>query len=266
MLSIRRVLAGRPRCGAARTASLGTHRSSSSASAQPPDASAEHYDPHTCEPRWQQYWATHATFAAPRVPRDRSKKKYVLDMFPYPSAEGLHVGHPLGYTASDAAARFWRHCGFDVLHPMGWDAFGLPAEQHAIKTGEQPAISTARNIACFKRQLQVHLLPLLRAANPQRKHLSPPNPHHAVLLLLRFSRSASRTTGTVSWQRRTQTTSVGRNGYSYSCWRRVLPCRCVTARCRRRRRLPDLLPSPPILAAHDLRVLCTARCHRWRVK
>ena len=85
---------------------------------------------------------------------DVKGKEYVLDMFPYPSAAGLHVEHPLGYTASDAMARYWRHMGYDVLHPMGWDAFGLPAEQHAIATGEHPASSTARNINSFRRQLQ----------------------------------------------------------------------------------------------------------------
>jgi leucyl-tRNA synthetase len=75
-------------------------------------------------------------------------------MFPYPSGEGLHVGHPEGYTASDILARFWRMRDYDVLHPMGWDSFGLPAEQHAIKTGTHPRVSTEANIANFKRQLQ----------------------------------------------------------------------------------------------------------------
>src|SRR5689334_7707316 len=85
------------------------------------------------EPRWQRHWDEKATFAAVRRPG--REKRYVLDMFPYPSGEGLHVGHPEGYTATDILARFWRMNGIDVLHPMGWDAFCLPAEQYAIKTG-----------------------------------------------------------------------------------------------------------------------------------
>jgi len=106
------------------------------------------------EQRWQQYWDIHQTFKTPI--RDLNKpKKYVLDMFPYPSGSGLHVGHPEGYTASDSMARYWRMKGFDVLHPMGWDAFGLPAEQFAINTGTQPAVTTAANIATFKRQLKM---------------------------------------------------------------------------------------------------------------
>jgi leucyl-tRNA synthetase len=90
-------------------------------------------------------------FKAPHEPGP--KKKYILDMFPYPSGAGLHVGHPEGYTATDILARYWRMVGYDVLHPMGWDAFGLPAEQHAISTGTHPATTTAINIATFKRQL-----------------------------------------------------------------------------------------------------------------
>jgi leucyl-tRNA synthetase len=107
------------------------------------------------EPRWQRWWDEHETFKAIRS-SDRSRpKKYVLDMFPYPSGNGLHVGHPEGYTATDILARFWRMKGIDVLHPMGWDAFGLPAEQHAIKTGTHPAETTQTNIATFKRQLKM---------------------------------------------------------------------------------------------------------------
>src|SRR5450432_220360 len=109
------------------------------------------YDHKSIEPRWQEYWATHQTFKAER--REGHPKYYVLDMFPYPSGTGLHVGHPEGYTASDIVARYKRMNGFDVLHPMGWDAFGLPAEQHAIDTGTPPASTTVRNIATFKRQL-----------------------------------------------------------------------------------------------------------------
>src|SRR5450432_2014212 len=110
------------------------------------------YDHKSIEPRWQEYWATHQTFKAER--REGHPKYYVLDMFPYPSGTGLHVGHPEGYTASDIVARYKRMNVFDVLHPMGWDAFGLPAEQHAIDTGTPPASTTVRNIATFKRQLK----------------------------------------------------------------------------------------------------------------
>lgn len=110
------------------------------------------YDFERIEKKWQDYWDTSKTFEAKRRPG--KEKKYVLDMFPYPSGAGLHVGHPLGYTASDIMSRFWRMNDFDVLHPMGWDAFGLPAEQHAINTGTHPRETTAQNIAVFKRQLK----------------------------------------------------------------------------------------------------------------
>ena len=110
------------------------------------------------EPKWQAHWDAHRTFHAPNpgdLNFDSSKPKfYVLDMFPYPSGTGLHVGHPLGYIATDIIARHKRLCGFNVLHPMGWDAFGLPAEQYAIKTGQHPAITTAENIARFRQQLE----------------------------------------------------------------------------------------------------------------
>jgi leucyl-tRNA synthetase len=106
------------------------------------------------EAKWQAYWEHHQTFKTPV--RDPTKpKKYVLDMFPYPSGAGLHVGHPEGYTASDVMARYWRMCGYDVLHPIGWDAFGLPAEQFAIQTGTAPAVTTIRNIENFRRQLKM---------------------------------------------------------------------------------------------------------------
>jgi leucyl-tRNA synthetase len=105
------------------------------------------------EPKWQRYWAEHKTFAAHE---DVSKKKlYVLDMFPYPSGAGLHVGHPEGYTATDIYCRFQRMRGFNVLHPMGWDAFGLPAEQYAIDTGTHPAITTRNNVNTFRRQIKM---------------------------------------------------------------------------------------------------------------
>ncbi|MCG3147685.1 MAG: Leucine--tRNA ligase [Verrucomicrobiae bacterium] len=104
------------------------------------------------EPKWQQHWLANKTFAARE---DTGKQKlYVLDMFPYPSGAGLHVGHPEGYTATDIYCRFKRMRGFNVLHPMGWDAFGLPAEQYAIDTGTHPAITTCKNIDTFRRQIQ----------------------------------------------------------------------------------------------------------------
>jgi leucyl-tRNA synthetase len=110
------------------------------------------YEPASIEPRWQRYWAERATF---RAELDPSRPKfYVLDMFPYPSGAGLHVGHPKGYISTDAIARYKRMRGVNVLHPMGWDAFGLPAEQHAIETGTHPRETTRRNIDVYRRQLQ----------------------------------------------------------------------------------------------------------------
>ncbi|MBP5703501.1 MAG: leucine--tRNA ligase [Paludibacteraceae bacterium] len=103
------------------------------------------------EKKWQKYWVENATY---KVKEDSSKKKfYVLDMFPYPSGAGLHVGHPLGYIASDIFARYKRQQGFNVLHPMGYDSYGLPAEQYAIQTGQHPAVTTAKNIARYREQL-----------------------------------------------------------------------------------------------------------------
>jgi leucyl-tRNA synthetase len=111
------------------------------------------YNPATIEPKWQQYWEEHQTFKTPEMPA--GEKLYVLDMFPYPSGAGLHVGHPEGYTATDIVCRFERMRGKSVLHPMGFDAFGLPAEEHAIATGEHPRINTERNIDTFTRQLKM---------------------------------------------------------------------------------------------------------------
>ena len=103
------------------------------------------------EKKWQSYWAANHTFKA-EVDSSRPKY-YVLDMFPYPSGAGLHVGHPLGYIASDIYSRYKRLCGFNVLHPMGYDAFGLPAEQYAIQTGQHPAVTTEKNIARYREQM-----------------------------------------------------------------------------------------------------------------
>src|SRR3990167_11254681 len=99
------------------------------------------YPFHDLEPKWQRLWEEQQLFRA--VDHDAKRKKlYLLDMFPYPSGAGLHVGHPEGYTATDIVARFKRMQGYNVLHPMGWDAFGLPAEQYAIETGTHPAVTT----------------------------------------------------------------------------------------------------------------------------
>ncbi len=112
------------------------------------------YDFKRIETRWQQYWEQNATFKA-EDPSCGKDKMYVLDMFPYPSGSGLHVGHPEGYTATDIVCRHARMNGKNVLHPMGWDSFGLPAEEHAVKTGTHPRDTTELNIATFKRQLKM---------------------------------------------------------------------------------------------------------------
>ena len=109
------------------------------------------YNHKEIEAFWQEYWAQHQTFKAQN--NSTKPKYYVLDMFPYPSGAGLHVGHPLGYIASDIVARYKRHKGFNVLHPQGYDSFGLPAEQYAIQTGQHPAVTTAQNIARYREQL-----------------------------------------------------------------------------------------------------------------
>jgi leucyl-tRNA synthetase len=106
------------------------------------------------EPRWQQFWDENKTFRTDDRPDHGRPKYYVLDMFPYPSGAGLHVGHPEGYTATDILARYKRMLGFNVLHPMGWDAFGLPAEQYAVETGTHPRETTERNIQRFREQLK----------------------------------------------------------------------------------------------------------------
>ena len=103
------------------------------------------------EQRWQNYWRENNVY---KTSIDASRPKfYVLDMFPYPSGAGLHVGHPLGYIASDIYSRYKRLQGFNVLHPMGYDAYGLPAEQYAIQTGQHPEVTTVKNIARYREQL-----------------------------------------------------------------------------------------------------------------
>ena len=109
------------------------------------------YNHQEIEENWQKFWAENQTFKASNT--SEKPKYYVLDMFPYPSGAGLHVGHPLGYIASDIYARYKRHKGFNVLHPQGYDSFGLPAEQYAIQTGQHPAKTTEANIATYRKQL-----------------------------------------------------------------------------------------------------------------
>ncbi|MDX1719968.1 MAG: class I tRNA ligase family protein, partial [Salegentibacter mishustinae] len=109
------------------------------------------YNFNEIEAKWQKYWAENQTFRASNS--SDKPKYYVLDMFPYPSGAGLHVGHPLGYIASDIYARYKRHTGYNVLHPQGYDSFGLPAEQYAIQTGQHPALTTAKNIKRYREQL-----------------------------------------------------------------------------------------------------------------
>lgn len=111
------------------------------------------YNHREIERRWQDFWRDNKTY---RVTEDPTRPKfYVLDMFPYPSGAGLHVGHPLGYIASDIYARYKRQNGFNVLHPMGYDAYGLPAEQYAIQTGQHPEKTTVENIARYRSQLDM---------------------------------------------------------------------------------------------------------------
>ncbi|MEM4380288.1 MAG: class I tRNA ligase family protein, partial [Thermoplasmatales archaeon] len=116
-------------------------------------ADTHQFDHKSFEIKWQKAWEEHGVFKLSQL-KDSDRKLYILDMFPYPSGSGLHVGHPLGYTATDILARFRRMQGYKVLHPMGFDSFGLPAEQHAIATGEHPAVETNRNCERFKFQLK----------------------------------------------------------------------------------------------------------------
>ena len=110
------------------------------------------YDFSQIEPYWQSFWEENRSFRAYNA--SAAPKYYVLDMFPYQSGSGLHIGHHEGYTATDILARYKRARGFNVLHPIGWDAFGLPAEQHAVKTGTHPASNTQNNIVNFRRQIK----------------------------------------------------------------------------------------------------------------
>ncbi|MFA6909412.1 MAG: class I tRNA ligase family protein, partial [Patescibacteria group bacterium] len=112
----------------------------------------EKYDHRAIEKKWQKHWEEHEVFHAEE--KSHKESRFILDMFPYPSAQGLHVGHPEGYTASDIYSRYLRMKGFNVLHPMGFDAFGLPAENYAIKTGTHPADTTEKNIDNMRRQIQ----------------------------------------------------------------------------------------------------------------
>ena len=111
------------------------------------------YNFNVIEKKWQGVWESEKTFAAGSSD-DSRPKYYILDMFPYPSGAGLHVGHPEGYTASDILSRYKRMKGFNVLHPIGWDAFGLPAEQYAVQTGTHPAQTTQKNIDNMRRQIK----------------------------------------------------------------------------------------------------------------
>src|SRR5262249_49636565 len=110
------------------------------------------FNPKVIEPRWQQFWEQHKTFPPPDT--SGKPKFYILDISPYPSGSGLHVGHPEGYTATDILARYRRMRGYNVLHPMGWDAFGLPAEQYAIKNNVHPRDTTRKNVENFRRQIK----------------------------------------------------------------------------------------------------------------
>jgi len=112
----------------------------------------ERYNFKVIEKKWQKYWKENNLFHTEE--NTKKEKYYVLDMFPYPSGAGLHVGHPLGYVASDIMARYKISKGYQVLHPMGFDAFGLPSEQYAIQTGQHPAITTAENSAHYRQQLK----------------------------------------------------------------------------------------------------------------
>ena len=127
------------------------------------------FDHTTIDAKWQAYWDREQTFA---TPTDRTRPKYyVLDMFPYPSGDGLHVGHPLGYIGTDVYGRYLRMKGFNVVHTIGYDAFGLPAEQYAVETGQHPRITTENNVNNMRRQLQ-----RLGLAHDERRAVSTTDP------------------------------------------------------------------------------------------
>ena len=131
------------------------------------------YNFNEIEKKWQRYWKENKTY---KVDIDESRPKfYVLDMFPYPSGAGLHVGHPLGYIASDIYARYKRQKGFNVLHPMGYDAYGLPAEQYAIQTGQHPEITTNENIARYRQVDSVGVLANVQELLQHRSRQGPSN-------------------------------------------------------------------------------------------
>ena len=110
------------------------------------------YNHSSIEHKWQQYWEEHSTFCCDV--HEEKPKYYVLDMFPYPSGAGLHIGHTVGYMATDIVARYKMMRGYNVLHPMGWDSFGLPAERYAVRMGVHPSITTKQNTDVFRRQLK----------------------------------------------------------------------------------------------------------------
>ena len=145
------------RCVSTRDAATTRARAVAPASSDAEGAASEsagRYPFATIEPKWQRFWSSERTFKTPREVDTSKPKFYALDMFPYPSGAGLHVGHPEGYTATDIVARYKRMTGHNVLHPMGWDAFGLPAEQYAIETGTHPSVTTKTNVGRFREQLQ----------------------------------------------------------------------------------------------------------------
>ena len=145
------------RCVSTRDAATTRARAVAPASSDAEGAASESaggYPFATIEPKWQRFWSSERTFKTPREVDTSKPKFYALDMFPYPSGAGLHVGHPEGYTATDIVARYKRMTGHNVLHPMGWDSFGLPAEQYAIETGTHPSVTTKTNVGRFREQLQ----------------------------------------------------------------------------------------------------------------
>ena len=247
--------------GAARFKMTATSEDASTATNN--EASAATYPFTEVQNKWQAYWKEHQTFRTDPNCDKTKPKYYVLDMFPYPSGAGLHVGHPEGYTATDILSRYKKMNGYNVMHPMGWDAFGLPAEQYAIQTGTHPRITTERNINRFREQLQVNTwrrpddrppgicrmppppcfptpLPLQARARPAT---APPRP---CLLTApspppRRRASASATTGSGSCPPPTRSTTSGPSGSSSSS---------TSAASRTRSPRPPLPPPPAAAAFH----------------